>query len=141
MSQAIIIGAGIGGLAAAIRLARHGIDVEIYEASDKAGGKISERSFDGFRFDGGPSLLTLPELLLELLDDDLRFPIQKLEIITKYFYPDGTQVSAFSNVAKLSEEIENKLKVPADRVTGYLKKAAKVYDLTSTCLFSVRFTA
>ncbi|HAQ21285.1 MAG TPA: phytoene desaturase [Prolixibacteraceae bacterium] len=131
MSQAIIIGAGIGGLAAAIRLARQGIDAEIYEASDKAGGKISERFVDGFRFDAGPSLLTMPELVFELLDDDLRFSVNKPEIITQYFYPDGTQVSAFSDVAKLTAEIESKLKVPAGRVNGYLKKTAKVYNLTS----------
>src|SRR5665647_216877 len=85
MRHAIIIGSGIGGLATAIRLARQGISVDVYESSGKAGGKISERNLDGFRFDGGPSLLTLPELLLELLDDDLRFPMRKLEIITSYF--------------------------------------------------------
>ncbi|HEX7585424.1 MAG TPA: FAD-dependent oxidoreductase, partial [Prolixibacteraceae bacterium] len=131
MRHAIIIGSGIGGLATAIRLARQGISVDVYESSGKAGGKISERNLDGFRFDGGPSLLTLPELLLELLDDDLRFPMRKLEIINKYFYPDGTRVLAYNDVRKLSEEIEEKLKVPAVKVTGYLQKAATVFDLTA----------
>ncbi len=131
MTRAIIIGSGIGGLAAAIRLAHRGISVEIYEAADMGGGKISERNFGGFRFDAGPSLLTLPELVLELLDPDLRFPIRKLEIITKYFYPDGTKLSAFGDVAKLAAEMNEKLKVPKDKVTGYLQKASAVYDLTA----------
>jgi diapolycopene oxygenase len=131
MTQAIIIGSGIGGLAASIRLARQGIRVDVYESAKNAGGKISERNFNGFRFDAGPSLLTLPELLFELLDDDLRFPVQKAEIITKYFYPDGTKVLAYSDVEKLAAEVEKKLYVPAEKLTNYLQKAAAIYELTS----------
>lgn len=131
MTHAIVIGSGIGGLAAAIRLARQGIIVTVYESAGKAGGKVAERNINGFRFDAGPSLLTLPEMITELLDEDLRFPILKLDLITKYFYPDGTQVQAYGDVQKLSEEIENKLKVPAQKVIGYLQKASKVYELTA----------
>ena len=131
MSTAIIIGSGIAGLATAIRLARQGISVDIYESSGMIGGKISERNSNGFRFDGGPSLLTLPELLLELLDDDLHIPIRKLEIITKYFYADGTQVMAYNDAGKLSQEIEEKFNVPSGKVTGYLQKAATVFELTA----------
>ncbi|MFY9153119.1 MAG: FAD-dependent oxidoreductase, partial [Prolixibacteraceae bacterium] len=131
MTRAIIIGSGIGGLATAIRLARQGIQVDIFESAEKPGGKISERNFNGFRFDGGPSLLTLPELALELLDEDLQFPIKKLEIITKYFYADGTQLEAFNDVEKLAVEIEKKLNIPAEKVITYLRKAAKVYELTA----------
>jgi len=131
MTQAIIIGSGIGGLAAAIRLAHLGICVDVYESAEKAGGKVSQLNFDGFRFDAGPSLLTLPELVHELLDEDLRFPTRKLEVITKYFYPDGIQVSAYNDVQKLASEIEEKLNVSSSKVTSYLRKAAKVYELTS----------
>ena len=131
MTQAIIIGSGIGGLAAAIRLARQGISIDVYESSEKAGGKVSQLHFEGFRFDAGPSLLTLPELVHELLDEDLRFPVRKLEVITKYFYPDGTQVSAYNDVQKLASEIEEKLNVQSSMVTNYLQKAAKIYELTS----------
>jgi len=131
MTHAIIIGSGIGGLATAINLARQAIGVDVYESAEKAGGKVSQLHSEGFRFDAGPSLLTLPELVHELLDDDLRFPICKLDVITKYFYPDGTQVLAYNDVQKLASEIEEKLNVPAKKVTGYLLKAAKVYELTS----------
>ncbi|HEY3370325.1 MAG TPA: 1-hydroxycarotenoid 3,4-desaturase CrtD [Prolixibacteraceae bacterium] len=131
MVKAIIIGSGIGGLATAIRLARQGIGVEVYESSDQAGGKISDRTINGFRFDAGPSLLTLPELLMELLDEDLQFPIKKLDIITQYFYEDGTRLTAYSDVQKLAAEIGGKLQVPEARVTAYLEKAATVYKLTA----------
>ena len=131
MTRAIIIGSGIGGLAAAIRLARQGIVTTVYESSEKAGGKISERIFGGFRFDGGPSLLTLPEMTLELLDDDLRFPLRKLDVITKYFYEDGTSLNAYSDVQQLATEISENLQVPKNKTTAYLEKAAKVYELTA----------
>jgi phytoene desaturase len=131
MKSAIVIGSGIGGLAIAIRLARRGVHVLVYEASDRAGGKVIERRIDGFRFDAGPSLFTLPDLVFELLDDDLRFSVEKLEIITKYFYPDDTQLSSFGDVSKLSAEVEEKLNVPAEKVTKYLRKASAVYDLTA----------
>ena len=131
MLQAIIIGSGIGGMATAIRLARQGISVAIYETSGKAGGKISERTFGGFRFDSGPSLLTLPALVLELLDEDLQFPIRELEIISRYFYEDGTRLTAYSDVHKLAGEISAKFQIPEVRVTRYLQKAATVYDLTA----------
>lgn len=131
MTKAIVIGSGIGGLAVAIRLARRGIQVEIFEGAGQPGGKISEISMKGFRFDAGPSLLTLPELVHELLDEDLRFRIHKPEIVTNYFYPDGTRVTAFNDVEKLAAELEEKLHVPADRVRKYLAKAARVYELTA----------
>jgi phytoene desaturase len=131
MKHAIVIGSGIGGLASAIRLARRGMHVQLFEASGKPGGKVSERHFDGFRFDAGPSLFTLPDLVFELLDNDLRFPVDRLEVITRYFYPDGTQLAAYSDVQKMAEEVETRLNVPATKVISYLQKAATVYDLTA----------
>lgn len=131
MTKAIIIGSGISGLATAIRLARQGIRVQVFESSGSAGGKVAQRVLEGFRFDAGPSLLTLPGLVLELLDDDLRFPVLQPEVITNYFYPDGTRIIASSDIQKLADEIENKLKVPSSRVKAYLQKASKVFDLTS----------
>lgn len=131
MVKAIIIGSGIAGLATAIRLARLGIEVEVYEASGKAGGKISQIKLNGFRFDTGPSLLTLPSLVLELLDKDLQFPIKKLDIITRYFYEDGTVFSAFSDADKLIGEILAKLPVKKNTIKSYLEKASAIYNLTS----------
>ncbi|HTF81592.1 MAG TPA: FAD-dependent oxidoreductase, partial [Cytophagales bacterium] len=61
-----VIGAGLAGLAAAIRLATKGHRVTIFEALDKAGGKLCEKSTSGFRFDLGPSLFTMPEWVDEL---------------------------------------------------------------------------
>jgi len=65
---AIVIGAGVSGLAMAIRLAIKGYSVQIWEQNSFVGGKLSEHWEQGYRFDAGPSLFTLPELLEELLE-------------------------------------------------------------------------
>ncbi|HEY0246310.1 MAG TPA: FAD-dependent oxidoreductase, partial [Mucilaginibacter sp.] len=64
--KVLIIGAGIAGIATAIRLAVKGYRVEVFEANNYPGGKLSELKQDGFRFDAGPSLLTMPQYIDEL---------------------------------------------------------------------------
>ena len=58
-----VIGAGIGGLSVAALLAANGFDVTVLEKNATPGGKMSERMIDGYRFDTGPSLLTMPLVL------------------------------------------------------------------------------
>jgi phytoene desaturase len=131
MKRVAIIGSGVAGLATAVRLTRQGFETAVFESSDRPGGKITEKRQGAFRFDAGPSLLTLPELVQELLDEDLKMPVRRLEIITRYFYPDGKQLTAWNHVQKLSEEVERQLGVPGERVTRYLQKSALVYELTA----------
>ena len=57
-----VIGAGLGGLSAAISLAAEGFSVEIIEKNDKVGGKLNVMGKDGFTFDLGPSILTMPHI-------------------------------------------------------------------------------
>ncbi len=60
MSKVIVIGSGFGGLGAAIRLAAKGHDVEIFEKRDKPGGRAYVYEINGFKFDGGPTVITAP---------------------------------------------------------------------------------
>lgn len=62
----IVIGSGFGGLGAAIRLAAKGYDVEIFEKRDKPGGRAYVYEQNGFKFDGGPTVITAPFLFDEL---------------------------------------------------------------------------
>ncbi len=126
-----VIGAGVAGLASAIRLARMGFLVDVYEQAPRAGGKLSEFNADGFRFDMGPSLFTLPDLLEELLDEDFALESEKLEVITRYFYEDGTRINAFAELDRFADEVERKTKDSGESVRLYLAKAALIYDLTA----------
>jgi len=81
--RAIVVGAGIAGIATSIRLAKQGFSVEVFEASPHPGGKMSAFETEGYRFDGGPSLFTLAHLVDELFllcDED---PIPSATTFTK----------------------------------------------------------
>lgn len=131
MKTIAIIGSGVGGLGAAIRLARQGHQVTVFEASGKPGGKLAEVRGGGFRFDAGPSLFTLPELVLELLDDDLKFPVKQLPVITRYRWHDGTQLDVPASPEQFCHDAEQQLGVTASRVARYLKDTAHIYRLTA----------
>ncbi|HEY6582095.1 MAG TPA: NAD(P)-binding protein, partial [Rubrobacter sp.] len=61
-----VIGAGMGGLAAAIRLAAENFEVEVFEKNDQVGGRVGRLEADGFSFDTGPSLLLMTDTYREL---------------------------------------------------------------------------
>ena len=66
--KVVIIGAGIAGIATAIRLTAKGYKVEVFEANDYPGGKLSAFSLEQYRFDAGPSLFTMPHYVDELFE-------------------------------------------------------------------------
>lgn len=92
MSRVVVIGAGVGGLTAAIRLAEAGHEVVVHERSPVAGGKLAVYERDGFRFDTGPSLLTLPEVFA-----DLGLDLRPLEPIVRHVFPDRTVLDSSSS--------------------------------------------
>ncbi len=136
MSKAIVIGAGIAGIASAIRLVVRGYQVEVFEAGPRAGGKLSELNLGDFRFDTGPSLFTMPQYVDELFtlagkDSADYFQYQKLKIVCNYFYEDGTRISAFADRSKFSEEIAEKTKDSAESVIKFLEKSKDIYEITN----------
>lgn len=131
--KAIIIGAGIAGLASAIRLRMQGFDVCVYEKNDYPGGKISEFKIGGYQFDAGPSLFTQPEniaALFELAGEPMEayFQYQALPISFKYFYEDGTIINAYTDNQKFAEELENKTGEKATKLITYLESSKKLYN-------------
>ena len=94
MRKAIVIGAGIAGIASAIRLSAKGYDVDVYESNSYPGGKLTSISVGEFRFDAGPSLFTLPDLVTELFvlcgeEPKDHFNYSRQEHICNYFWDDG----------------------------------------------------
>ena len=104
MSKKIcVIGAGLGGLSAAIRLSNKGFEVDLYEQNTTPGGKAGEIKGQGYRFDTGPSLLTMPQVIKDLFEECNEnivdyLTINKLDIICKYFYPDNSIINAYSDI-------------------------------------------
>ncbi|MGA1873565.1 MAG: phytoene desaturase family protein [Thermoplasmatota archaeon] len=131
-----VIGAGLGGLSAASRLARRGYDVDVYEQNQGPGGKANNLILGGYRFDTGPSLLTLPGVLDQLFEelgeergDHLEFV--RLDPITRYHFPDGTVLDAFSDPERFASEVEEKLGDRVRDVLDHLNRSRRIYDLTS----------
>ena len=97
MKRILVIGAGLGGLAAAIRLARAGHTVEVWERNDAPGGKLQQIHRDGFSWGTGPSLLTMPQVLRDLFTDagerlDDYLTLVRLDSCCRYFWTDGTVI-------------------------------------------------
>ena len=135
MAKVIVIGAGIAGIASAIRQAVKGHEVAVYEANAYPGGKLSEFRSGDFRFDAGPSLFTMPQYVDELFslagkNPKDAFTYEKLETVCRYFYEDGTCINAWANRDKLAEEIALKTKDPASSVHQFLDYSAQIYAIT-----------
>lgn len=132
MDKVAVVGAGIGGLAAAIRLARAGADVTVFEANSSAGGKINNLQLGEFRFDMGPSVFTAPQYiqeLYELCDEDFSaFSYKKLDVPFHYFFEDGTKMKMYSDREKLLKEFETVLGEKPKKLDKYLTKAEKNYN-------------
>ncbi|PST84624.1 phytoene desaturase [Pedobacter yulinensis] len=133
--RAIIVGAGIGGLAAAIRLSVKGYQVTVFESGAAPGGKLAELQGAGFRFDAGPSLFTMPLYVDELFtlagkDPRAYFRYQKLEEICRYFYEDGLRLTAWSDTEKLISEFSTKTAATPEEVSRFLEKSKEIYDIT-----------
>jgi phytoene desaturase len=131
-----VIGAGLGGLAVAIRLAKAGHKVTVYEANPYAGGKATVYNVKGFRFDAGPSLFTMPQYVEELFalcgeDITQHFAYTRLQHICNYFFEDGTEIIAHSTPEKFAQEIAQKTGDSAANVNRFLKKSAKIYAVTN----------
>jgi len=112
MSHVAIVGAGIGGIASAIRLAAAGHRVTLLEKNTLPGGKMNLVEAEGFRFDTGPSLITLPGVLVDTfraagrrMEDYLT--LKALEPICRYRFADGSSLDVSSNLPRLVAEVGN----------------------------------
>lgn len=131
-----VIGAGLGGLSCAARLARAGYAVDLYEQGERAGGKAGTLSLGAYRFDTGPSLLTMTEVFDQLFaeagekrEEHLRFI--PLAPICHYFYPDGTVLYSYSERGGFAAEVSGKTADSGAALSRYLDHAARIYGLTA----------
>jgi phytoene desaturase len=131
----VVIGAGIGGLSAAIRLASSGWRVTVIEKNAVVGGKMSQFAQDGYRWDAGPSVITMRHVLDDLfaaagrrLDDYLT--LVPVEPLTRYFYPDGTVFDASANLSAMANSIAALDERDVEGYLAYLAYAARIHRIT-----------
>ena len=134
MKKAVVIGAGFGGIASAIRLVKKGYKVELIDRCNSLGGRAQFFNVKGFKYDAGPTIITAPFLFKELfsmhnrkLEDYITF--KPLNIWYRFVYSDGSYFdyeksieNTISNMKKISE-------IDSQNYTKLLEKSKNIYDL------------
>ncbi len=132
----IVIGGGLSALSGAIRLARMGFDVQLFEKNEKLGGKMGEFIAQNYRFDTGPSLLTMDFVIDELFrfagfnrSDFLNFTT--VDPICRYFFPDGSTIDTSSNLDNMLEAIRKFAPEDVNSYVRFINYCKQIYDLTA----------
>jgi phytoene desaturase len=123
MQSVIVIGAGVGGIAAAAHLAQHGIHVTVLEKNATPGGRCNRFSRDGHHFDTGPTLLVMPlvyESEFEALGTSLRdrLELQRVDPTYRLIFDDGGTLVLTSDLTQMREQLEA---IEAGSFDGYLR--------------------
>lgn len=133
--KCIIIGAGIAGIGAAIRMRNKEYDVSVFEANSFPGGKLSSEMNKGYRFDMGPSVFTMPEYVDELFilsgkNPRDYFNYVPLNPVYKYFFEDGSILDAYHGKEQFAAAMANITTDSVEDIVKYLNKTEIAYHLT-----------
>ena len=120
----VVVGAGLAGLSAALRLAGAGRKVTVIERESVPGGRSGLLNKDGYAFDTGPTVLTMPSLINDAFNcvgEEMKdwLELTPLSPLYRAFYADGSQIDVHANTAQMEEEIRRT--VSAEEAMGYRK--------------------
>lgn len=140
-TRIVVIGAGLGGLSAAISLASEGFSVQLLEKNDKVGGKLNILTKDGFSFDLGPSILTMPHIFAELFSragKDMAdyVQIEKVEPHWRNFFEDGTTIDLTEDASAQRRELDKLGPNVADEFTRFMAYSKKLCSETEAGYFA-----
>jgi phytoene desaturase len=129
---ALVIGAGIGGISTAARLAKNGYDVTVLEKESTPGGRCNQILHDGHRFDIGPTLFLMPEIweetfeaLGEKMGDHL--DLKRIDPTYKVHFEDGLQLELTSNLGEMQKQLERVEKTAFTGFLNYLAEGSQHY--------------
>ncbi|KWW17924.1 diapolycopene oxygenase [Peribacillus simplex] len=136
----IIIGGGLGGLSAAISLAQAGYDVSLYEKNNHIGGKLNRLDQDGFGFDLGPSILTMPRIFERLFSASGKsmkdyVPIEKLDHQWRSFFPGGNVIDLYEDLNEMQEKNPALSENDMREYQNLLHYSKRLYDMTDKTYF------
>lgn len=142
--KAIVIGAGVGGLATANFLAQNGYEVEIYEKNCNPGGRCGQKIQDGHRFDLGATILLMPSLYRQVLSA-LGINLEKdmettsLSPIYKLFFGDGSTFSFTRDEEKMREQLEAFEPGSYPKYKSYVREGYEYFNLAMNDLLGKNF--
>ncbi len=134
-SRIAIVGAGVGGLSAAARLAHQGFEVDVFEKEAGPGGRCNRLSFDGFHFDTGPTLLLMPEVLEETFAATGRQASDYLRLHAcdpnyRIHFRDQSSVTFFTDLVKMRAELDRVEPGSFSRYLEMLALGKEQYDVS-----------
>ena len=135
-NRVVVIGAGIGGLTAACLLAADGCKVTVVEKNESVGGKMNQLTKKGYRFDTGPSLLTMPGILNQLFEYCGKSMSEYLSLIPlnpvcRYHYSDGVRMDASEHRERMLAEVGRIAPEDVKAYEAFLEYSNRIYDLTT----------
>lgn len=139
--QIVVIGGGLGGISAAITLAQQGCNVSLYEKNEHLGGKLNRLEQEGFGFDLGPSILTMPPVFEKMFTKSGKkmsdyVPIARVEPQWRSFFPDHTVIDLFGNLEQMSSRNSSLSTEDMKDYQNYLHYAGKLYEVVEKGYFS-----
>jgi phytoene desaturase len=142
--SAAIIGAGIGGIATAIYLAKHGFKVDIYEKNSKPGGRCSNLIHEGHRFDLGATMLVMPGIYKEIFNS-LGIPlfenndIKPLEDLYRIYFDDNEVITFSTDQNKMKTQLEKIEPGSFDKSTKYVSYGYEIFKASHKELINRNF--
>ncbi|MCI2946862.1 phytoene desaturase family protein [Staphylococcus caledonicus] len=138
----IVIGGGLGGISAAIRLAQSGYDVTLYEKNNHIGGKVNRLETQGFGFDLGPSILTMPYIFENLFRYSHKnmadyVTIERLSLQWRSFFTNGETIDLYEDLNQMLEANDNLNEEDIQQVHDFLNYAEKVHRFTEEGYFAL----
>ncbi|MEO3783624.1 phytoene desaturase family protein [Actinocorallia sp. B10E7] len=133
MAEVVVVGGGVGGMVAALLLAREGHGVRLYERLSRLGGKLAEHRRDGFAFSLGPSLLTLPELFTEL---GITRSFVEPALLCDYRFTDGSRLPAPRDPSRMAAEVDRLAPGEGQRWRAFHSWARGCMDASRRTFFS-----
>jgi phytoene desaturase len=135
-----VIGGGLGGLAAACTLAARGHKVVLFEKNDWVGGKAAEFSEGGFRFDMGPTILTVPAVLGRIFAEagikmEDRLDLRRLDPQWRCFFEDGSVLDLKENVATMAGDIAKYAPGSEDGFRRFMQMSEKLHEVSEKFFF------
>ena len=130
----VVIGAGLGGMATAIMLARNGFKVTILEKNAQIGGKLNQLKTQGFSFDLGPSIFTLPQVFRPIFEGDGRqledyITLQRVDPQWRNFFEDGFVLDLWEDPERMRTELACFGPDVFDEYEQFLAYSRRQYDV------------
>ena len=130
MKKIIVIGAGVAGLSAAVRLQKLGYEVTLYEKDRQVGGKMNQIKTAGFTFDLGPTIVMMPEIYREVFefcgkDPDDYISMKKVDPMLKLYFNKEEPIEFSNDLIELTKTLEN---ISPEDTQGYFAFLADIYQ-------------